>query len=553
MAVKTFGELTLKGDKLIMTRVKPHVCIKLKSVFSHIKKSQVEPFKFRNSPATCADLLWFLSRYPMDIDSRTFDALYDGKKAFDKNVEIMEEILTPSYTPSTPLLKQGFQAREYQARAADLHLRTKRMLLGDDVGLGKTLSAILTMKEETLPAVVVVQTHLTRQWAEEIEKFTDLRTHIIKGTKPYNLPRADVYIIKYSCLMGWVDFFGNGFFKSVVFDEVQELRRSGSQRYSAAKVLCDTTEYALGMSATPIYNYGDEIFNILDLINRGCLGTWDEFSREWATFNGLHCIIKDPKALGTYLRDNYLMLRRTRQDVGRELPPINRIVHTVDYDDEGVRKIDEIAEQLAMKIVSGSFMERGMAARELDLLVRHKTGVAKAREVAEYVKILLDGGEPILLAGWHRDVYDIWKGVLKDYNPVFYTGTESEAQKQRAKEAFIKGETNLFIISLRSGVGLDGLQHRCRTVVIGELDWSPQVHNQVIGRVDRDGREELDQVTAIYLVCEYGSDPVMIDLLGLKSSQAHSIINPLTAPAQTVTDESRIKKLAEAFLSKRSV
>lgn len=551
MALKTFGTLTLNNDKWLMTDVKPHVCIKLKSVFPKIPKTGIEPFAFRNTPAECADLLWFMSRYPMKVSGRDFDALYDGKKSFERNVEIMEEIMMPSYVPSTPLLRNGFQARDYQCRAAELHARTKRMLLGDDVGLGKTLSAILTFKEETLPSMVVVQTHLTKQWRDEIEKFTDLRTHIIKGTSPYNLPAADVYLIKYSCLSGWINVFQNGFFKSVVFDEAQELRRSGSQRYNAAKVLAGYAKYCIGMSATPIYNYGDEIFNIMDLINPGCLGTAEDFLREWANARfAMKPIIKDPKALGTYLRDNYLFLRRTRQEVGRELPPINKIVHVVGYDDSEVKRIDSLAKQLAIKIVSGSFMERGMAARELDLLVRQKTGVAKAREVAEYVKILLDGGEPVLLAGWHREVYDIWKEHLAEYNPVFYTGTESETQKQKAKDAFINGDTNLFIISLRSGVGLDGLQHRCKTVVIGELDWSPQVHNQLIGRVDRDGRDIPEQVTAIYLVCEYGSDPVIIDLLGLKSSQSHGIINPLTAPVQTVNDESRIKRLADQFLKK---
>ena len=85
--------------------------------------------------------------------------------------------------------------------------------------------------------------------------------------------------------------------------------------------------------------------------------------------------------------------------------------------------------------------------------------------------------------------------------------------------------------------------------MFGELDWSPKVHDQVIGRVNRDG--QTDQVTAIYLVSEYGSDPVIIDLLGLKSSQSHAIMNPLNAPDLTVTDESRIRKLAEAFLRSR--
>lgn len=135
-----------------------------------------------------------------------------------------------------------------------------------------------------------------------------------------------------------------------------------------------------------------------------------------------------------------------------------------------------------------------------------------------------------------------------------YTGTETAAQKEKAKQDFIDGKTNLFIISLRSGVGLDGLQFRCKMVVIGELDWSPKVHEQLIGRVDRDrGDEPGQQVTAIYLTSNCGSDPLIIDLLGLKSSQSHGILNPLMAAAPQHSDESRIKLLAQQYLDKKTI
>ena len=72
---------------------------------------------------------------------------------------------------------------------------------------------------------------------------------------------------------------------------------------------------------------------------------------------------------------------------------------------------------------------------------------------------------------------------------------------------------------------------------------------QLIGRVDRDGQKE--QVTVIYLVSDYGSDPLIIDMLGVKSSQSHNIINPLTPVAEQYSDDSRLKLLAEKFLSKK--
>ena len=75
------------------------------------------------------------------------------------------------------------------------------------------------------------------------------------------------------------------------------------------------------------------------------------------------------------------------------------------------------------------------------------------------------------------------------------------------------GKSKVMFISLRSGAGLNGLQHVCSDVVVGELDWSPQVHKQLIGRVRRWG--QLLRVTAHFLHVNGGSDPVIMEVLGL--------------------------------------
>lgn len=553
---KYYGRILLDSanNKWVITEARPHVAIKLKAIFGQIPKADPVPFKLANTNEMCESLLWFMTRYPLEISPDDFNVMCDGKQAFADNVNRLEEILLPNYKPKAITLSNGFTPRDYQMRAADLHYLNKRFLLGDDLGLGKTLSAILTFfNPGTLPAVVVVQAHLTIQWRNEIKKFTNLRTHVIKTRTMYDLPEADVYIIKYTCLYGWVDLFETGFFKSVVFDEIQELRHAGTNKYQASKHLSDAVEFCMGMSATPIYNYGDEIYNVLSLIKTDCLGERYDFLREWASRRGMNHVISDPDALGTYLRDNYLFIRRTRKDVGRELPPINKIIQSVDYDEDEARKSEKMAELLAIRMFKGSFMERGSAARELDMMLRQSTGVAKAPFVAECVRIILESGEPVVLAGWHRDVYKIWQDKLKEFNPVLYTGTESPKQKDEAAQKFINGETNLFIISLRSGIGLDGLQKRCNIIVFGELDWSPKVHDQLVGRIDRDGRDTGQLATAIYCVCDYGSDPSVMDVLGLKASQAHSIVDPLTAPVTQLSDDSRIQTMAKRFLDKKGI
>src|SRR5690606_4870756 len=103
-------------------------------------------------------------------------------------------------------------------------------------------------------------------------------------------------------------------------------------------------------------------------------------------------------------------------------------------------------------------------------------------------------------------------------------GSESFRQKEEAKKRFVEGDCPLFIMSLRSGAGLDGLQGVCNTVVFGELDWSPGVHEQCIGRVHRDGQNQSTNV--YYLLATEGSDPIVADVLGVKRAQVEGIRNP---------------------------
>lgn len=555
-ATRTFGLLELcdgvRRREFVLREVEPHVVIRMKQIFPRIAVSAVGEFRFPADDLHCTELDWFIQRYPMRMAREVARRLREGKDRHARLRDEIEGILLPSWRPAPAAgMKEGQELRAYEAVVSELLLRKKALVLGDDVGLGKTYSAIGAMlKPGTLPAAAVVPKHLQRQWKQKIEEFSHLRVHLVKKRKPYKLPEADVYIFRYSVLIGWIDLFSEGFFETAVFDEVQELRTgTKSDKGKAAARLVSGVSYALGLTATPIYNYGIEVFNILDILAPGALGSRDEFVREWCAGNEKQ--VRDPKAPGAFLREQHLLLRRTKADVGQQIDRVNRILEEVDYDEKAVRSVEERAQALALRATTGAFVERGQAYRELDMLLRQATGVSKARSVAEFSRILLENDVPILLAGWHRAVYDIWLEELREFRPLLYTGSESEAQKERNKQAFIDGETNALFISLRSSPGLDGVQHRCSTVVVGELDWSPQVHHQLIGRVDREGQK--DQVMALFLYSNSGSDPVLMEINGLKAYQAHGIVDPYLGLQEVHSDRSRMQLLAEQFLERRKL
>lgn len=542
---RPYGKLTFQAGTWVMSGIEPHVALRLKMTFQGIEKSQTKVFSFKDAPPMCADLDWFLNRYPMEMSDGDRARLRLGRQTFERLRDEVETILLPDWTPAAGAMFRPDKALyQFQAQAAELTRKLGRLLLMDDLGLGKTVSALGVLAgSETLPAAIIVQAHLPKQWVEEfIKKFTYLRAHIIGSTTPYTLPPADVYIFRYSNIHGWTDVAAKGYFKAVIFDEVQELRNGrGTSKGRAAWVFAKNAQLRMGLSGTPVVNYGGEIFQVMEFIAPGALGSWDDFLREWCHYDGRRWVVDEPDALGTYLREMQLVLRREGSN-----EPVNVLPIEVEYDETVVAAEENLTRALAIKVLSGSFTERGQAARELDIQARRITGLAKAKYVAAYVRILIKSGTPVLLAGWHRDVYDVWLEELAEFKPVMYTGSETSKQKDQAKEDFISGKTDLMIISLRSGAGIDGLQTRCCTVVLGELDWSQKVHEQVIGRVNRPGQTQ--PVTAIYLHANGGSDPLVLGIIGVKASQARGIVDPLKGVTTIHSDESRFRQLAKAFL-----
>lgn len=421
------------------------------------------------------------------------------------------------------------------------------------MGLGKTVSALASIADGWgLPAAVVVQPHLSAQWVTKyINRFTHLKAHEVKDRNARALAPADVYVFRYSNLAAWVDYVETLGIKTVIYDEVQELRHGrATDKGRAAVAFSTAAENVLGLTATPIYNYGSEIWNVVEIIAPGALGTWDEFIVNWCSAHGSHWIVTDPEALGAYLQHEGIALRRTEEDaeVAMTLPPLSKVVFEVGWNEGDAETDRELQRKLALRVMSGDFITRGEAARQLDLLVRQETGIAKARAVAAYVRTLVEGGESVLLGGWHREVYRIWNEALADLNPVMFTGTESQPQKRAATEAILSGRSKLLIMSLRSGSGLDGLQQVIAHAVIGELDWSPQVHRQFVGRIRRDGQTR--PVTAHYLHVDGGSDPVIMPTLGLKASQSHGLLNPFGGNTEaTPVDETRMRQLARRILN----
>jgi len=500
--------------------------------------------RFPNTKRNSANLNWIMLRFPLAIeDAEAWDKSYSEAVAHVERIQNFNKRPAKATTPPefTGTLK------EFQKEGLSYLLGAERALLADEMGLGKTIQALAYLAAKgAYPALIVVPPHLVRNWQAEIRRFlrlpgneqlsfegkgADDSVHVIKGLKPYELPAASIYIIHYLLLRGWKNELPEYAFRAVIFDEIQELRHTGTEKYSAASLVSASAPTCIGLSGTPIYNRGGEIWSVMNILEYHCLGDWDSFTREWCYGYGSD-VVTNPDQLGDYLKAEGLMLRRTKGQVLKELPPKRRVTQTVDFDKGKYGKLIQGAVEKARAIDSIKDMfEKGRLTREAVNESRKAIGIAKAPFVTEFVKMLLDADEKVLLFAYHHAVFDTYMEDLKAYKPVEITGRESSAEKDRSVTAFMNGETNICMVSLRAAAGLNLQRATC--VVFGELDWSPAIHSQAEDRAHRIGQE--DSVLCYYLVAEEGTDEVIQEFLGLKIQQFSGIMGD-----KTETDEDRV-------------
>lgn len=483
---------------------------------------------FRPTPRTMEDMNWLLTRYPMEIEC------LDRYRVDLERARTLAGRRESGVVPPLPEMTGRFvgQLRDYQVDGVSFLVHNRRALLADDIGLGKTVMAMGALAgANAWPAVVVCPTPVMGQWVDHAQTFLQVGGHnllndqavVLRGKTPYEVEPYPVYVLHYGLLQYWANWLIERGVRVVVFDEVQDLRHRQTKKYSAATAISKAVDFVWGLSGTPIHNYGGEIWSVLNAIEEYCLDDYGSFSREWCTgYDSLQ--VEDPALLGSHLRREGLMMRRVRDEVALELPPIRRAVVRLDHDADQYRAGVAKVMSLARSYEGLDFAEKGEAKRRIIAEARRASGIAKAPYAAAFIEGLLDAGEKVIIFSWHHAVHDfLFERLSKRHRGVKLTGRQTPTEKALAQAEFAEGKADFIELSLRTSAGLNGLQKRGTCVVFPELDWSPAVHAQCEGRLHRFG-VELESVLCYYLVASTGYDETMQEALGLKVGQISGLL-----------------------------
>lgn len=373
-------------------------------------------------------------------------------------------------------------------------------LLGDAMGLGKTIQALLAMRTARLfPCLIIVRSATTVQWIHEAhEWFSDnpLALFPILTTKGFIPLGFQSYIISMDMLgkKGMAEKLKLLGIKMVCVDECHSFKDESSARTIALLKLIkeNSIKHKIFLSGTPIKNRASEYFVTLNMLAPEYFPHMASFKRNWLEANEKGVYTR----LNRYRIENFKnviskwVLRREKRDVLTNLPPFQRNKQYIEIRDESLRnsynqQLGLFESLMASNSNMGSFAILGELAK-----LRRVTGTAKIPDSIEYCKDFIESTEDDKLAiGIHHEgVRDALFYALTEFQPLKLSGEDSPIRKNQIIEEFKKPHRRVLVINtLAGGVGLN-IQH-CWNFLVHERQWSAADEEQFEGRFWRDGQK----------------------------------------------------------------
>ncbi len=494
-----------------------------------------------DDPRNIRQIKWIMDRYPLEILSKN----------------VWQKKLPPSAKPVVKkprkidrlnLANPGKQFRgtlfNFQREGLDFLLKSSgNALLADDMGLGKTIQSLayLSSEKNAFPVLIVAPLVTLQNWQREISKFLMRKSRngkIIEGEPPTStiirvgksedLGKYDIYIINYELLYKRQDDLAKITLKTIICDEVQHLRSKTTQKYHAIKKLAalESVKYRIGLSGTPIYNRGSEIWPIVDILRPGLLGNFKEFCEYFCYINekGKAIVLENKRESLRNMLQKHVMLRRKKADVLKELKEKVRYKEVIDSDinyynmelEKIWKKLEEERKEAQTAFDASSAYQRAIQSE------RQAAGVAKLPHVINFVKNIMEIEESVVVFCHHKAIHSLLHQSLAEFKPASIIGGQSDKERQHHIDSFQEGQTKLMIAGLRAGnVGIN--LTRARYVIFAELDWSPAIHLQAEDRLHRIGQK--GTVFAYYLIGNGTLDEHVAQVLVDKSYEIDAIMD----------------------------
>lgn len=389
-------------------------------------------------------------------------------------------------------------------------------ILADDMGLGKTLQTlthILAEKQsghsQGLPSLVIAPTSVVPNWRAEAHKFTpDLRVLVLNGPdrRKYHrsIPHADVVLTSFALLHRDIEKLKAYTYHLVVLDEAQHIKNPRAQVAQAACKLA--TRHRLCLSGTPVENHLGELWSLMKFLIPGFLGSEEAFNTRFRKPIEKNGDAERNEALKQRIAP--LILRRTKDQVAKELPPKTELVHLIELH-TAQKDLYETVRATMNKRVREAIAARGMDQCQivfLDALLKLRQiccdprllpddfshtirESAKLDFLTELLDVLIEEGRRILIFSQFTSMLALIESHLLDKNIRYLKLTGSSKDRGKLVDDFQSGKVPLFLISLKAGgTGLN--LTAADTVIHYDPWWNPAAEAQATDRAYRIGQDK---------------------------------------------------------------
>ena len=406
--------------------------------------------------------------------------------------------------------KAGFEWMQFLAQHG-LH-----GILADDMGLGKTLQTLAhLMAEKTSgrssgsPSLVIAPTSVVPNWQAEARKFApSLTVLVLNGAerKKYfrSIPHADIVITSFALLQRDIEKLLGFKYHLMVMDEAQYIKNPRAKVTQAACRII--ARHRLCLSGTPIENHLGELWSLMNFLIPGYLGTEESFNTRFRK-----PIEEEGDAEKNALlkkRIAPLVLRRTKDQVAKELPPKTELVHLIELHSDQ-KDLYETVRATMDKRVREAIAARGIEQSQivfLDALLKLRqiccdprllpedfsAGVrrsAKLKFLTELLATLIEEGRRILLFSQFTTMLSLIEEHLVKEKIGYLKLTGGSKDRGKLVEQFQTGKVPLFLISLKAGgTGLN--LTAADTVIHYDPWWNPAAEAQATDRAYRIGQDK---------------------------------------------------------------
>lgn len=451
---------------------------------------------------------------------------------------------------------------EYQKEGILFGLERRRLLIGDEPGLGKTLQSIgIVDTASAYPCLVICPSSLKINWQREFEEFTDKKALVLDNASrtswPYFLGMGmfHVAIVNYESLKKffvWDIKGGKTFtlkdvvfnrdinvFRSVIMDESHWLKDPTAQQTMFTRGIVEGKEWRILLSGTPVVNHAQDLVSQLAIMGRllSDFGGRGKFLAQYGENENL-------SELSDKLYDT-CMIRREKAKVLTELPDKQRTdlyVEISNRDEYNLAAADLAAYLREYTECTDREIRRKMRMEALVkfMTLRSLASKGKVKQATDFIKNFLANGKPLIV---FCSLKEIVKALQKQFpDAVRVTGDDNTAEKQAAVDAFQSGEAQLIICSIKAaGVGLT--LTASSNVAFVEFPWTYADCCQCEDRAHRIGQK--NNVNCYYLIGRSTIDPVLYNIIHKKRSIANQI---MACDDDIPTDEMYFDELVNSFL-----